>query len=303
MLFDPLHLCPVLGAAIAWLFNLTKNYCIALVLFTLLIRVVLFPLAVKNQKAVAGQSKLISKQKEIKERYKGDREKQSQELIKLNESEQVSIFGGCFSSFLPMLIFLSMSKTMYAPLTHILHIDEEKIRQATSIVASERGGDQKPSLYDEMKVVENFPNNRGKFSMFDKEDSEKIETLSFNLNFFGTSLLRAPRESPVLWIIPVFSVLTSIFSYHISMKFRQIPTQSTQGCAKYSMYPLMAFSAFITFGFPAICGVYFALSSFVEIFQRFILEKFYGIYKINALREAARIQRRILEEKKLKPFK
>ena len=89
-------------------YYLVNNFGIAIIIFTLVFKIVLFPSSVKQQKSMAANAKLQAKQKAIQEKYANDKQKYNEELQKLYEKENISPFGGCLTSLLPMVIMLGM---------------------------------------------------------------------------------------------------------------------------------------------------------------------------------------------------
>ena len=91
----------ILGYLLWLLYNIFHNYGVAIIFFTIIVKAVLFPFSIKSQRSMASQSKLSVKQKELQEKYGNNREKYSEELMKLYEKEGVSPSSGCLTSLLP----------------------------------------------------------------------------------------------------------------------------------------------------------------------------------------------------------
>lgn len=86
--------------ALVFLHNIVGSYGLAIVLFTILIRLLTFPLTLKQLRSSRAMQELQPKIKEIQEKYKKDREKQTQEMMRLYQEAGVSPLSGC----LPMLL-------------------------------------------------------------------------------------------------------------------------------------------------------------------------------------------------------
>ncbi|KUK27566.1 MAG: Membrane protein insertase YidC [Acetothermia bacterium 64_32] len=91
-----------------WLYNLTGNYGWAIILFTLITRVVLYPLMRNQLRSMAKMQRLAPKIKKLQERYKDDRETLQKQMMELYRQERVNPLGGCFPMLLqfPILILL-----------------------------------------------------------------------------------------------------------------------------------------------------------------------------------------------------
>jgi YidC/Oxa1 family membrane protein insertase len=305
-MWDPLSLAPFLGYVILWFFNLTGSYGFAIVLLTLFVKLLMFPFVVKNQKAMAGSIRYTEKQKEIRNRYKNDRKKLNEELMNLSQKEHVSMFGGCFTNIFPLIVFLAMSSTVTFPLSNILHVDSQKIEESNKIVKnfSEVKDKKEAEYYNQINIIKLFPSNKDKFLMFNKEEAKRIEDFSGSFSVFGTDLLATPKYNlfeGLLWAIPLLSFLISVLDYYISQKLRQVPLmQDNEGCMKFVLYLPMVLGAWFAYSYPAAVGFYYIVVKIIDLAQRFVIEKFYGVYLINAKKEAARILRRISEEKMVK---
>jgi len=91
-----------------WLYHLTGNYGWAIILFTIITRLVLYPLMRNQYRSIAKMQKLAPKIKKIQERFKDDREALQKQLIELYRQEKVNPLGGCLPMLLqfPILILL-----------------------------------------------------------------------------------------------------------------------------------------------------------------------------------------------------
>src|SRR5437867_4767610 len=98
------------GYILAWLFDLVGNYGVAIILLTVVIRFVLFPLGYKQIKSMQAMQAIQPKVKEIQKKYKGNRQKQQEETMKLYSEYGVSPLGGC----LPLILQIPILATMYS---------------------------------------------------------------------------------------------------------------------------------------------------------------------------------------------
>nr|WP_298572452.1 YidC/Oxa1 family membrane protein insertase [uncultured Mogibacterium sp.] len=89
-----------LGYLLTFIYNLVGNYGISLIILTVLVKLLLYPLYFKQIKSTASMSSLQPKMKAIQEKYKNDKEKMNEEMAKIYKDENFNPMGGC----LPMLI-------------------------------------------------------------------------------------------------------------------------------------------------------------------------------------------------------
>ena len=111
---------------------LVHDYGIAIILFTLFLKIILFPTAIKQQKSMAANARLAAKQRELQKKYGNDKAKLNEEVSKLYQKEGVNPMGGCLSSLLPMLLLLGVYYAVINPLTNTMHIASETVTKAPS---------------------------------------------------------------------------------------------------------------------------------------------------------------------------
>lgn len=93
---------------LAVLYSFIPNYGIAIILLTILVRVVTAPLTVKQMKSMERLRRVQPRMKEIQEKYADDKQKQSEELMRLYRQEKVNPLGGCFPMLLQLPVFIGL---------------------------------------------------------------------------------------------------------------------------------------------------------------------------------------------------
>ena len=217
-------------------FYLTKNYGIAIILFTIVIKVLLFPFSVKQQKTMASNARFQQKQREIMEKYKNDRVKANEEIQKLMAKENISPTAGCMPMLAPMLVMFGVYYSVLNPLTNTLHIASEKVSTAlTSLSTIPAVGSTINGRYGEINIVKYFSSLQdylisGGKPIFSDADANSIKDFSSGFDFCGLDLLSTPSQSSwqsMMWLIPVLCFVTSVLSMII---MQLINGQKFQGC-------------------------------------------------------------------------
>jgi YidC/Oxa1 family membrane protein insertase len=90
------------------LYSFIPNYGVAIILLTLLVRVVTAPLTVKQMRSMERLRRVQPRMKEIQEKYASDRQKQSEELMRLYRLEKVNPLGGCLPMILQLPVFIGL---------------------------------------------------------------------------------------------------------------------------------------------------------------------------------------------------
>ncbi len=95
-----------------FLFRLVSNFGVAIILLTLTIRGLLFPIAQRQFASMAKMKAIQPKQKAIQERYKDDKPRQQQEIMALYKTEGVNPLGGCGPTLLQIPIMYALYKVL-----------------------------------------------------------------------------------------------------------------------------------------------------------------------------------------------
>jgi YidC/Oxa1 family membrane protein insertase len=105
-------LLDALGAALAWIYDLVPNYGVAIIILTLVIKLLLLPLGIKQVKSMQHMQAIQPKLKELQKKYKGNKQKMQEEQMKLYKEAGVNPLGGC----LPLLLQFPILIAMYSVL-------------------------------------------------------------------------------------------------------------------------------------------------------------------------------------------
>src|SRR5437899_227663 len=97
-----------LGAVLNGIYKVIPSYGVAIILLTLLVRVVLIPLTVKQIRSMAAMQKLQPELKRLQQKYKGDRQKLNEEMMKLYREHGVNPLGGCFPLLMQAPVFIAL---------------------------------------------------------------------------------------------------------------------------------------------------------------------------------------------------
>ena len=130
----------IIAIPFGWLMKLcyiiVKNYGFALILFTFITKLIMFPLQIKQQKMSAKTAKLNPKLQKLKQKYGNNKEKYNEELTKLYAEEGVSMTGGCLPLVISMVLLFAMIEIIYAPFTYVTSLADEKVDKASSLVTN-----------------------------------------------------------------------------------------------------------------------------------------------------------------------
>ncbi len=130
----------IISIPFGWLMKLcymiVKNYGIALILFTFLIKLILFPLSVKQQKSSARMARLSPKLEKIKKQYANNQQKMNEETQKLYAEENINPMESCLPAILSIVVLFAIIDVVYCPLTYVSGLDKAEIKESTTLLTN-----------------------------------------------------------------------------------------------------------------------------------------------------------------------
>ena len=268
----------VFGYILEWLYNIVgQNYGVALILFTILLRVVLLPITIKQQQSVKKNSTIQGKIKEIQFKYKNNPEQMNKEIMDLYKKENMSPFSGCISAILQIIIILSVFWLVSKPLTYMKKIDSNIIDNYKNEIVEQDG---KISNYYEIEIIQ--------------KKASQDENININMGFLGLDLSKVPSQNLSdfkVYIIPVLYIISSIASIRLSTNTNKStkknknalgdgknnsveePDMTEQMTKSMSLItPIMAVS--IAFIAPLGLALYWFISNVLMVAERLIINKY-----------------------------
>lgn len=274
------------GYVLEFFYNFFNNYGVALILFSLAVKIILLPASAKSKKSMMKTSRLQPKVKQIEIACGDDKQKYQQEVNALYKEEGVSMFGGCLWSLLPLLILFPLYSVIREPLQYLLHLSPEVIDKIkTAFAATQSVEVSKVNAYWQYAAAQNME------AYADIAGNVK----SLNLTFLGIDLGQVPTWQ--IWtlsgwsqiggaLIPLVSGGFNYLSMFISQKMNNTVIRDENGEADEAaakaaqtgktmtmMMPLMS----VVFGFmmPLGLSIYWIAQSLFGIIQDYFLTKHY----------------------------
>lgn len=291
---------------IMWLmYKVVPNYAVALILFTIVTKLLLLPLSIKQQKSTIKMQIIQPKLQEIQTKYKNNPQKMNEELQALYAKENYSPMAGCLPMLIQFPILFGLIDVIYKPLTHIMRIPADVLTAITDI-CTQNGvtlGGYAPQI-GMLNAVKADP------GMFQSLGAEMVSHItSLNLTCFGLDLSITPDPFAIGWlnimlIVPILSGVTALLMSLMTMRNTPTPEGGAGGSTKMMMLMMPLMSLWFTAKVPAGVGLYWIISNLVAIVQTYVLNKFWNpkemAEKMKAEAEARREQERLekIEAKK-----
>jgi len=293
------------GYILNWLYGLVNNYGLAIIIFSILLRVILIPITIKQQKSMKKSAALQEQMAEIQKKYKNNPEKLNQETIQLYQREKMSPFSGCLTSILQLVIILSVFWLVSQPLTYMKRIDPQIIETYTNEMKESEFNPN--NSYVQISVLDyaetKYQEIEEKLKQEDIENREELENkrndynqLRLNMEFLGIDLSKVPTQSLNDWrvyIIPGLYVITSFISIRLTtmtqnkkkkkkenivmengeVKEEPDPMEQMQAMNKSMTYMMPIMSVMIAVIAPLGLALYWLMSNILMIIERLVINK------------------------------
>ena len=302
------------------------NYWIALFLFALIIKLVLFPFGIKQQKSQQKLAKLRPKEEAIRRKYRDrtDQEsvrKMNEEIQTMYREEKYSQFGGCLPMLLQLPILFSLYYIIQNPLHYVCRFGNAQIEVITDtfyrLTGSSAGNYQnltikaasflnnaqnRQALIHALPVDGTVPGGGfDSYAAFRADLVEKINTTSFpNFKMFGFIDLSVTPSEKILWyiLVPLITFALLLLTAKLQKRFMyqsvSAEMQQKSFMTKLMEYMMPALSAVFAFSLPSALALYWIYQNILGFGQQVLLSKMFPTPKMSeaeikeALREAER---------------
>ena len=288
------------GYLLNFLYELVNNnYGIAIILFSILLRIILLPITVKQQKSVEKTSKIQGELKKLQIKYKNNPEMLNKETMDLYKREKISPFSGCLSAIVQIVIILAVFYLVSQPLTYMKKVNNNN--EMKTIVENYRNeinqDNSSKTSYKEIEIISRIEKHYQSLEEQLKQENienreqleqekAKYENLRVNMNFLGLDLSKVPNKNLgdyTVYIIPILYVISSFISIKLTtnMQNKNLGENNNSNEAEESMQqmnksmsyimPIMTVS--IAFIAPLGLALYWFVSNVLMIGERLIIKK------------------------------
>ena len=263
-----------LGYLFKGIYFLVKNYGVTLILFTVITKLILFPLTLKQQKSMKKTQALQPKLAKLQEKYQFDKEKLSQETMKLYQEAGVNPMGGCLPLLIQFPILIALYNIIRKPMTYVMTLSSDAIMQIYEKINGSAAASF--SHINQIDLANQIKGSIDKVSAFVNQDS------LINFDFFGFNLSQTPSFDFIAnnlhyALIPIVAGLTTYLVSFLSSKMngnganQDNPAASSMKTMNV-IFPLM--TAWFAITLPAGLGLYWIASNLFQIVQMAILNNY-----------------------------
>jgi YidC/Oxa1 family membrane protein insertase len=261
------------ASVLAFFYDITGNYALAIIALTLLVMIIVTPLTLKGTRSMMMMQQLQPEMKKIQTRYKDDRQKLNEELLKFYKENNINPLGGCLPLLVQMPVFLVLYQVLRGLTRRVSDLGAD-VGWASSHFSTGSGLSKAPTferVFDptwishSTKMYENL-------------------SVSYQMKAFGLDLAESASQAikqGVLHALP-FIVLIIIVAFTGFVQQRQIQGRNPNAQSNPQQQMIMKIMPFflpvISFGLPSGLVLYFAVSNIYRIGQQaFISHSIYGM--------------------------
>lgn len=287
----------------AWLlltfYNIFNSYGLALILFAIVIKLILFPVSLKSKKSMIQMNLLSGKMQQLQKQYGKDRERYNLEVQKLYEREKVNPMGGCLWSLIPMIVLIALYGIIREPITYFMNLSMDQIKEVaqllnwdtvavtqgwvTQAMMDKAGGVFENGAYNQLYLL-SLINDSNLASLQAALGEAGSGLFVMNFQFLGLDLSLIPTwkfwtgglkwSSIGLFLLPLVSTGVSFLSMKVSMATNKMNTKTQNAqmdqTNKIMMWMMPLMSLWIGFTVPAGLSVYWVAQYFVTMAQEVI---------------------------------
>ena len=266
-------LASLFGYLLNFIYDLVNNYGLAIIIFTIIIKLLMLPISIKQQKTMKKSVKIQEKVRQLQFKYKNNPEQLNKATIELYKSEKMSPFSGCLSAILQIVILLSVFFMVQSPLKYKKKVDEGLINQYKDEIKQSQEGQNNQTMYPEIEII--------------KEKGQQDERVNINMEFLGLDLSSVPVSNLSdfrVYIIPLLYVVSSFISIKISNTITNKKKDEEENkepsemdailqANKNMMYIMPIMSVSISMIAPLGLALYWLVSNVLMITEKLILNK------------------------------
>lgn len=276
------------GIALKFLYEKLGNYILAILVFALVAKIILFPFSINQQKNSQKMARLAPKQEAIRKKYAGrtDRAtqmKMNEEMQQLYAEEKFNPMGGCLPLLLQLPIIFVLYSVITNPLSSVLGYASDKLAQLSAGFTAHQslfeGIKANISETDAISLIAHNP--AAAVTAFGQQTADEITNF---YNSFAVSshfnMMDKPEIVSLLVLVPVLVFFSSFFSTKIIRKFTYNPNANVAGqdaSMKVMDWTMPLMILWFSFQVPALVGIYWIFQNIISIGQQYLLYKMFPV--------------------------
>ena len=305
------------GWLLALLYDFTNNYGVALIIFAVALKVIMFPATAKSKKSMMKMSRLTPKVQYLQRKYANDQQKLNEETQKLYKEEGVSMGGGCLWSFIPLLILIPLYNVVREPLVYLMGETTEVAAEIVNVIKTNMPNMfGKNEFYDQLIAAPLIPQfaEELKNVVANPDTLQGMEFTFLNINLGEVANWKVWTWEKFDWahigafLIPLLSAGSQVLSMTVSQKMNNSVVTNEKGVQdkeaaknsqqnqsnKMMMWMMPIMSLWIGFTVPGALSLYWFIQGVVALVMDIFLTSHYR--KVYDAEDAVRLQIAMEEE-------
>ena len=309
------------GYLLSWLYQLTTNYGVALIIFAIFLKLILLPATAKSKKSAMKMSRMQPRLQALQKKYANDQQKLNEATQALYKEEGVGCGAGCLWSLLPLLLLIPLYNVVREPITYLLH-EQNAAKIVETIKNLEPTAFGSNNYYDQLVAAPLIP----KYAEALKGIVTNPDTLQgIQFGFLGIDLGAVPSFNVFAWevynwatigafLLPLLSAGGQVLSMLISQRMNNSLVTNEKGVQdkeaakaaksnqsnKVMMYIFPLMSLWIGFTIPCALSLYWFVQGLVSTaIDVYLTKKYRKIYDAeDAIRLAKAMEEEAIEAEK-----
>lgn len=260
-------------------YSWTGSYGVALILFTLVVKLVLLPFQLKSKKSMLRMNRMQGKLNDIKTRYANNQQKQQEAMAELYAKEGINSMSGCLWFMIPFPILIALYYIIRVPLRYFMSLSESVIAEITTLAGTlgftaAEGSQAYEQIYLAKFIHEHWADFAGKFDGL----------IDLNYNFLHIDLAAQPSSLfsqfpgggwPV-WGALLLPIISAGIQFAMSFITMRTNGSAPNGSTKTMMYMMPLMTLWMGYILPSALCIYWIANSAFSLIQEVTLNKYFN---------------------------
>lgn len=260
-------------------YSWTGSYGVALILFTLVVKLVLLPFQLKSKKSMLRMNRMQGKLNDIKTRYANNQQKQQEAMAELYAKEGINPMSACLWSMIPFPILIALYYIIRVPLRYFMSLSESVIAEITTLAGTlgftaAEGSQAYEQIYLAKFIHEHWADFAGKFDGL----------IDLNYNFLHIDLAAQPSSLfsqfpgggwPV-WGALLLPIISAGIQFAMSFITMRTNGSAPNGSTKTMMYMMPLMTLWMGYILPSALCIYWIANSAFSLIQEVTLNKYFN---------------------------
>lgn len=260
-------------------YSWTGSYGVALILFTLVVKLVLLPFQLKSKKSMLRMNRMQGKLNDIKTRYANNQQKQREAMAELYAKEGINPMSGCLWFMIPFPILIALYYIIRVPLRYFMSLSESVIAEITTLAGTlgftaAEGSQAYEQIYLAKFIHEHWADFAGKFDGL----------IDLNYNFLHIDLAAQPSSLfsqfpgggwPV-WGALLLPIISAGIQFAMSFITMRTNGSAPNGSTKTMMYMMPLITLWMGYILPSALYIYWIANSAFSLIQEVTLNKYFN---------------------------